>query len=106
MPASPMCLAAADVCALLDADGFEVGVGRHVAIGVADEDEVAVALDARADIDHLAILGGADRRAFRRLDIDAGLLAGDEVGDDLARDRASGTCRRPTSPVRPRRRPV
>jgi hypothetical protein len=51
---------------------------------VADEDEVAVTLDARADIDDLAVLGGANRRTFRRFDVDAGALGRYEVGDDLA----------------------
>ena len=37
-----------------------MSIGRHIAIGVADQDEVAVALDTRADIDDLAILGRAD----------------------------------------------
>src|ERR1700754_5287889 len=79
-------VAAIDYVALVDVHVPEVGIGRDVAVGVADEDEVAVALDARPHIDNLAILGGADRRAFRRLDIDAGALGIGEVRDDASRD--------------------
>src|SRR5262249_32672651 len=78
---------ASDIGALLHADRFEVGIGRDVPVGMADQDKIAIALDARAHIDDLAVLSRTDRRALWRFDIDAGLLARDEIGDDLARDR-------------------
>ena len=94
MPIEPILSPRETLAPFATRDVLEVGVGRDVAVGVADEDEVAVALDARADIDDGAVLGGADRGAFRRLDVDAGALAGREVDDDLAADRPAELLRR------------
>ena len=84
-------LAAAHRVAALHHDVAVVGVGRDPAVGVADEDEVAVAGEFVAGVDHGAGLGGLDRRAFRHREVDAvvalAVRLGAEAGDDAAAHR-------------------
>ena len=71
MPAMGDDLAAPHLIAALDQDVLVVGVGRDPAVGMTDEDEVAVALEFVAGVDHGAGLDGLDRRAFRHREVDA-----------------------------------
>ena len=91
MPESAIDLPALHRVAALHLQLAVVGVGRDPAVGVADQHEVAVALQLVAGIDHGAVLGRLDRRAFRHREVDAvvplavRLLA--EAGDDAAAHR-------------------
>src|SRR5947209_8544313 len=80
-------LAAMHRIAALDVKLAIVGVGRHVTIGVADQHEIAIALQRAAGIGDLAVLGGAHRGAFGQRDIDAVVAAGLKTLDDAAARR-------------------
>src|SRR5690606_24959983 len=54
-------LALAHGLVFLDQQRLVVGVGRQVITAVLDDDEVAVATQARTGVDHAAIAGGHDR---------------------------------------------
>ncbi len=84
-------LAAFDGFAALDHDFAGIGVGGDEAIGVADQDQIAVAFELIAGIGDNAVLGRLDRRAFRHREIDAVVLQAvrlrSEGGDDAAAHR-------------------
>ena len=84
-------LAAADRGAAADQDRLIVGIGRGPAIGMADQDQIAVAAQFVADIDHDTVLGRAHRVAGLGGDIDAIIVPvtglGPERRDQLARIR-------------------
>ena len=67
-------LPALDGVAALDQDLAGMGVGGDVAVGVAHQHEIAVALELVAGIGDDAVLGRLDRRAFRHREIDAVVL--------------------------------
>src|SRR5947209_12129286 len=60
-----------------------VGVGRDEAIGVADEDEVAITFELIAGIGDDAVVGRLHGSAFRYGDVDA-VIAGEAVNDTAA----------------------
>ena len=66
-------------------------IGGDVAVGMAHQHEIAVALELVAGIGDDAVLGRLDRRAFRHGEIDAVVLLAvglrTETGDDAALDR-------------------
>src|SRR3954447_6053922 len=62
-----------------------VGIGRHEAVGVADEDEIAVALELAAGIGDYAVIRRFHGRAFGHRDVDAVIAA--EAADDAAARR-------------------
>ena len=67
-------LAALDGVAALDHQLAGMGIGGDEAVGVADQHQIAVALELVAGIGDDAVLGGLDRRAFRHREIDAVVL--------------------------------
>ena len=91
MPDSATDLAAPHLLAALDLQLAVVGIGRDPAVGVADQHEIAVALQLVAGIDDGAVLGRLHRAPFGHGKVDAvvalavRLLA--EAGDDAAAHR-------------------
>ena len=80
-------LAAFDLIAALDQELFGMSVSGDVAIGMAHENQVAVALELVAGIGHDPVFGGFHRRVLRHRDVDAvvllavgrGAIAGDHA---------------------------
>ena len=80
-------LAALDRVAALDVEFAVVGVGGDEAVGVADQHEIAVALERAAGIGDLAVFRRAHRGALGQRDVDAVVAAGLEALDDAAARR-------------------
>ena len=82
---------AAHFLPLFDQNFVVVGIGRNPAVVMFDQNQVAETFKFVAGISHGACVGTFDRRAERRFDIDAVIVAafadGAEVGDDRAFDR-------------------
>src|SRR5262249_33006500 len=84
-------LTAFDLVAALDQELLGMGISGDVAVGVAHQNQIAVALELVAGIGHDAVFGGFDRRILRHRDIDAVVLL--PVGGwAVARDHAA-VCR-------------
>ena len=67
-------LTAFDLVAALDQELLGMGVSGDVAVGMAHQNQIAVALELAAGIGHDAVFGGFDRRVLRHGDIDAVVL--------------------------------
>ena len=65
-----------------------IGIGRHIAVGVTHQHQIAVTLELVAGIGDDAIVGGLDRRAFRHRQIDAVVLGAVRLAAE-ARDDAA-----------------
>src|ERR1700733_3180001 len=77
-------LTALDHLAALDVELAVVGVSRDEAVGMADQDQVAVTLELAARVGDRAVFGGPDRGAFGNGDVDAVVAAGLEALNDAA----------------------
>ena len=87
-PDFAMVCAALHLLAVLHVDLAVVGVGRDIAVVVADQHELAVALHLAAGIGDRAVLGRLHRRSLGHGDVDALVAArAAEAGDDAALGR-------------------
>src|SRR5262249_51211495 len=67
-------LTAFDLVAALDQQLLGMGISGDVAVGMAHQNQIAVALELAAGIGHDAVFGGFHRRVLRHGDIDAVVL--------------------------------
>src|SRR5262245_17245837 len=81
-------LAAAHLVAALDQDLLIMRVGRHPVVGVADQDEIAIALELVARIGHHAIFCRHHRGPLRHGEIDAVIVAAVRPGSEGRHDAA------------------
>ncbi len=102
-------LPALDLIAALDHQFLGVRVGGDVAVGMAHQHQIAVALELVAGIGDDAVLGGLHRRALGHGEVDAVVLRavrrGAEARDDRGPAPASGTPAARRSPPRSSRCP-
>src|SRR5690348_10662026 len=89
-------VATVDVSTLGNTHRTKVSIGRHITVGMTDEDEVAITFNARADIDDSAVVGRLDRGTIGHFDIDAGTLGRGEVHQHATayRPAEAGACSR------------